>query len=478
METLDLSGEFTGRYLMVGRPGTGDATVKEINKSTGMKVRSSTDFENEDVSVKDLSEGDGIFFDKIGVAVINAKKAEQINSINEIALRSLDGSDDNEGVIIEPERVCRVIEENYNEYLRGYRDAVNHITDKVMNEPDSMDSENHSNDMDAAALDATYGLIKTKVVVGPIYRQPYTGNNIKVAVLDTGMDVSHPDFAGRVIISSSFVPNETVKDGHSHGTHCIGTACGPLKPTDTTKPRYGVAYKSKIYVGKVLNNAGSGADGWILAGINWAVAHKCQVISMSLGAAVSSSTYSAAYEAAAKAALNAGCLIIAAAGNDTNRPVSHPANCPSIMAVGAVNESLVKASFSNITFYPPHGKVDIVGPGVGTLSSVPMPTKYGYKSGTSMATPHVAGIAALWAERNSSYKGMALWNKLTTSALALSQPSTHVGSGLVQAPYLFKLIWNPDIILKPKKPVLLENGELATDGEMKSGKSKAKEKSH
>lgn len=470
METLDLSGEFTGRYLMVGKPGTAVASVKDINKSTGMKVRSSTDFANEDVKPEDLNEGDGIFFDKIGVAVINATNAEQIRSLNEIGMRAFDGSED--GVVMEPERVCHAINENWNGYLQGYRDAVNHITDKVVTADTVASDVENADGVDASALNATYGLIKTKVVVGVLYKQDYTGNGIKVAVLDTGMDLAHPDFSGRTIISRSFVPDQAVQDLHSHGTHCIGTACGPLKPSDTSKPRYGVAYKSKIYAGKVLNNQGSGADGWILAGINWAIANKCQVISMSLGAAVSGSGYSAAYEAAAKAALNAGCLIVAAAGNDTNRPVSHPANCPSIMAVGAVGENLVKASFSNITFYPPHGKVDIVGPGVSTFSSVPMPAKYGYKSGTSMATPHVAGIAALWAEKDSSLRGTALWSKLTSSALALSQPSTHVGSGLAQAPYAFRLVRWPDIYL-PKKFFPLEEEELAANGreEKSSGKT-------
>jgi len=137
---------------------------------------------------------------------------------------------------------------------------------------------------------------------------------MRVAVLDTGMDLTRPDFAGRNIIPASFVPGQTPQDGHSHGTHCIGTACGPLNPPGNTR-RYGIAYQSSILVGKVLNNSGSGMQGWILAGINWAIQNRATVISMSLGSPVTLGTpFSPAYEQAAQAALNNGCLIVAAAG--------------------------------------------------------------------------------------------------------------------------------------------------------------------
>jgi subtilisin family serine protease len=210
---------------------------------------------------------------------------------------------------------------------------------------------------------------------------------------------------------------------HSHGTHCIGTACGPKAPAGTT-PRYGIGYRSSIFVGKVLTNSGSSVGGSVLAGINWAIANRCQVISMSLGGAGGPVP---AYTAAGNAALNNGCLIIAAAGNEAS-PTGQPANSPSIMSVASLDTSLSPSSFSNF------GKVEIAGPGRDVFSSVPRPTRYGIKSGTSMATPHVAGCAALWAETSPNLRGILLWRKLQATAKRLPFPASRVGAGLVQAP--------------------------------------------
>ena len=205
-------------------------------------------------------------------------------------------------------------------------------------------------------------------------------------------------------------------------THCIGTACGPKAPPGAT-PRYGIAHKAPIFVGKVLTNSGGGTTASVLAGINWAIANRCVVISMSLG---SRSPVQAAYTAAGAAALNRGCLIIAAAGNDAGQ-TGAPANSPTILSVASLDPSLAPSNFSNF------GKVEIAAPGRDVFSSVPRPTRYGVKSGTSMATPHVAGCAALLAETNPSLRGQALWNRLLAMARQLPYPATRVGKGLVQA---------------------------------------------
>ena len=266
-------------------------------------------------------------------------------------------------------------------------------------------------------LGATWGLTACKVP--PSLR---SGAGIKVAVLDTGMDLGHPDFVGRPFVTQTFV-GQPVQDLNSHGTHCIGTACGPKAPAGSI-PRYGIGYKSLIHVGKVLTNSGTGAQAGVLAGMNWAIANRCAVISMSLGSA---SSVHPAYTAAGQAALNNGCLIIAAAGN-AGGPTGSPANSPTIMSVAALDQNLKPSSFSNF------GKIEIAGPGRDVFSSVPRPTRYGVKSGTSMATPHVAGCAALWAETSSTLRGIALWRKLQATAKKLPFPATRVGAGLVQAP--------------------------------------------
>lgn len=264
-----------------------------------------------------------------------------------------------------------------------------------------------------------------------------TGAGIRVAVLDTGFDVEHADFAGRTVLTRSFIDGENVQDGHGHGTHVIGTACGPRRPE--TGPGYGVAFESEIYAGKVLSNAGSGTDGGILAGIAWAVENGCAVVSMSLGAASQpGQPHSVTFERAARRAMNKGTLIIAAAGNESRRsdrriaPVGHPANAPTIMAVGAVDVELAVADFSSGTV-DAKGAVDVVAPGVNVHSSWPMPDRHHTISGTSMATPHVSGVAALLAQ---AHQGNAweLWARLSQSAVRLPLPSTDVGAGLVQAP--------------------------------------------
>jgi subtilisin len=164
-------------------------------------------------------------------------------------------------------------------YLRGYRDAVNHLYDQIAvgNERLTLSSSS----LDESSL--SWGLQATNVA-----NSRCTGNGIKVAILDTGIDQNHPDFTGRKIEARSFIDGLSIQDGYGHGTHCAGVACGPLRPQRT--PRFGVAHESDLYIGKVLNDAGQGVDANIIAGIQWALARGCDIISMSLGARVQPGT--------------------------------------------------------------------------------------------------------------------------------------------------------------------------------------------
>ncbi|AFK62087.1 hypothetical protein TKWG_08655 [Advenella kashmirensis WT001] len=135
----------------------------------------------------------------------------------------------------------------------------------------------------------------------------------------------------------------------------------------------------------------------------------------------------------------AGTLIIAAAGNESQRPdhiapVSHPANCPSIVAVAAVDEHMAIAPFSSGGLQGDGGQIDIAAPGVDVLSSWPGTENYNTISGTSMATPFVAGVAALFAESDPAVRGSVLRDRIVQNARPLPLPQRDVGRGLVQAP--------------------------------------------
>jgi len=419
----------TGRYLVTFKEGAGDEGMKSLG-TRGMRVADARDFEGQAATLENIGDADAIVFPEIGVALIGGDAAQERSMGAQMELAS-----DSPIEIIEPEHF--VFAEQFfreaayltatkngngsngsgaNEYLRGFLEATDTITKHLQNskgykELDELDEE-------TMVLGATWGLNVCKVP--PSLR---SGLGIRVAVLDTGFNIGHPDFVGRPIVSATFV-GQPVQDLHSHGTHCVGTACGPKAPMGNI-PRYGIGYRTSIFVGKVLSNSGSSVDSSVLAGMNWAIANRCPVISMSLGGR---GGVQAAYTAAGQAALNNGCLIIAAAGNDNGSPTGFPANSPTIMSVASLDASLAPSSFSNV------GKIEISGPGRDVFSSAPMPRRYTTMSGTSMATPHVAGCAALWAETSPNMRGIALWRRLQASARRLPFSAARVGAGLVQAP--------------------------------------------
>ncbi len=394
----------TGRFLVTFKDGAlerGDAVFRK----RGMRVADARDFGAQALEMGALGDADAVIFPEIGVALVGG------GDMAATAFGALEAAvAENPLQIVEPEYFV-FAEGISSDYLRGFRRAVEAIS-ADFGEPALEDSSET-----VQVQGATWGLAACRVPASA-----FTGQGIKVAVLDTGMDLAHPDFAGRSITAATFV-GQLPQDLHSHGTHCIGTACGPQAPAGTT-PRYGIAFRSNIFVGKVLSNSGGSVGGSVLAGMNWAIANRCEVISLSLG---SQAPVQAAYTNAGAAALQKGLLMIAAAGNAASN-TGAPANSPSIMAVASLDNNLQPSAFSSF------GKIEIAAPGRDVYSSVPRPTRYGYKSGTSMAAPHVAGCAALWAQSNPALRGQALWNRLLATARALPVPANRVGRGLVQAP--------------------------------------------
>jgi subtilisin len=414
----------TGRYLVTFKEGAVEAGLQSLGaQGQGMRVADARDFDGQAATLESVGDADAVVFPEIGVALVSGEAAQtrSMNVAAEIAADSPVESIDPEYFVFPAGDYGRYLQGAFaqpaenapSEYLRGFLRAVETIAKDLQGgaQPQLEPEE------EAMVLGATWGLNACKVP--PSVR---SGVGIKVAVLDTGMDLGHPDFAGRAFVTQTFV-GQPVQDLHSHGTHCIGTACGPKAPPGST-PRYGIGFRTTIFVGKVLSNSGGSVGGSVLAGMNWAVANRCAVISMSLEGP--GGPYPP-YTTAGQSALNNGCLMIAASGNEAS-PTGAPANSPTIMSVASLDQNLSPSTFSNF------GKIDIAGPGRDVFSSVPRPTRYGIKSGTSMATPHVAGCAALWAESSPSLRGLTLWRKLQATARRLPFPAARVGAGLVQAP--------------------------------------------
>ncbi|OYW44610.1 MAG: hypothetical protein B7Z08_05960 [Sphingomonadales bacterium 32-68-7] len=377
-----------------------------------------------ELSMNSIPDGAGLVFPELGVAVVNPT-AEGVAAISS-AVAKTDALE-----LMEPERFVYTTGEIDLSWLRGFRDATNEIYERLAEKSTGSVGGQTVPTFDESQ--ATWGLQATQVL-----QSRWTGKGVRIAILDTGIDLGHQDFRSRQILAESFIHGEPVADGNGHGTHCAGVAAGPVQPG--TLPRYGVAPGAELMVGKVLANSGRGTDGQIIAGINWAIANKADIVSMSLGAPVTEGqNFSAVFQQIAEIALARGTLIIAAAGNDSHRPrdlrpVSHPGNCPGIMAVGALDRTYRLGWFSNSGLNLNGGKVDIVGPGVDIYSSFPTGTPpYRRLDGTSMATPYVAGIAALYAEAT-GLRANALWAELTRRALPINQATSDVGAGLAQAP--------------------------------------------
>ena len=294
---------------------------------------------------------------------------------------------------------------------------------------------------------------------------PMTGAGITVAVLDTGIEPDHPAFAGIEVVEKDFT-GEGNGDTHGHGTHCAGTIAG----RDVDGTRFGVAQGvTRLLAGKVLGGEGGGTD-TIAAAIQWAVDEGAHIISMSLGidfpgfvrrlqdagweVEPATSRALAAYRdnlrllealasfVTASFEFGRSAILVAAAGNESERAAPEPYTIDvappaaslgfiSVAALGQAGTDLEVAPFSNTG-------ATVAGPGVG-VTSAGLGGGLRTMSGTSMATPHVAGVAALWAERLVAETGSVdpnllsdrlVGNAVTVAGLAFADG----GAGLVRAP--------------------------------------------
>lgn len=448
----------TGRFLVTTldeAKGSADLVLKSLKNQLGVKqVTRSGEGGRSDLP----KDAEALLLESLGIFVLDLDP-DQSARARELAGKKQNRALKRENFVIEPEYFCHHAGREESdlpvtgtskrslEYLEGYRDALDRFLDEPMiDEPvadtrrgEEIDEERiprriadprrKSRSFDTAV---TWGLDETDVL-----DSPFSGNGVRVAVVDTGLDMSHPDFQGRIVNSISYV-GETAQDDHGHGTHCAGTLCGQEHSTR----RYGIARNAEICVAKVLGRDGRGREANVIAGIDWALQQGCRVISVSIERGVDSCGpgYSVAYEAAGLRAVQRNSIVLAAAGNRSDRrinffrPVSAPANTPSIIGVGAIRENRGMAYFSNRAACQ-YGEVNFVAPGNNVFSADLGPNRFRLRNGTSMAVPHVSGIAALLFERDQGLTTSELYDQLRV--LCRTHPSLDkkdFGHGLVQAP--------------------------------------------
>ncbi|MCX4831951.1 S8 family serine peptidase [Streptomyces sp. NBC_01016] len=257
------------------------------------------------------------------------------------------------------------------------------------------------------------------------------GSGVKVAVLDTGIDAGHPDLAGRVAGTKVFTNGQDSDDRTGHGTHTASTVAGTGAASDGMYA--GMAPKADLLIGKVLGDDGSGTLSGIVDGMEWAVDQGAQVVSMSLGADGATSCAGPDVEAVQR--LGGKALFVIAAGNASLRgTVSTPGCAPGALTVGAVDRAGATASFSSRgpSVDGKSAKPDIASQGVGVVAAKAggrSDQAYQQMSGTSMATPHVAGGAALLLQQHPDLTPARLKALLTSSAADTHAPVLEQGAG-------------------------------------------------
>lgn len=401
-------------------------SLKKVENELDVNITSSEFLSAENRSYDVIDEDNGVLYKNLGVLVVeNRDEAQLKNAVK---------NDSNPIVYFEKERDFFSADElsiisELKKQSAEIADKITELEKYIINKPLPQ----------KPLVEMEWGL----KALG-LENSLYTGKGVDVCILDTGLELSHPDFFGKNIEGKSFIAGEDWNhDPNGHGTHCAGVATGNIR-LDNGK-RYGIAKDANLKIAKVLSDAGKGTTSSVIDAIDWAITKKFRILSLSLASPVLlNEAPSPLFETIGARALENNCIIIAAAGNDSNRPavpkpVSMPANSMSVMAVGAIDGQMKVAKFSNAGLNPSTGgNVNICAPGVDIISSYPKNSKnksgnYYAMSGTSMATPHVSGLIALYMEQFPEKSAKEIWELVETKAKPIEGLKYRdIGNGLIQ----------------------------------------------
>lgn len=384
------------------------SAIKSVEKEFSVSVTSSELLSKDNRAFNIIDDNNAVLYKNLGVMVVDDMDEDQLNA----------SLSDNRSPIVYFEKERDFFPADEIVLINELKKSTEELKNKIQELEDFIRKKPISQPV---VKELEWGL----KAIG-LENTQLSGKGIDVCILDTGFDISHPDFAGRIIEGKSFIEGEEWdKDLNGHGTHCAGIACGNVR-NDIGK-RYGIAKDCNLKIGKVLSNNGKGTTGSIIDAIDWAITKQFRIISLSLASPVKlNEKPSVLFETVGTRALNNNCLIIAAAGNESKRPalpapVSAPANSLSIMAVAAIDNQMRIARFSNAGINASTGgNINVCAPGVDVLSSYPRKeggnTDYRLLSGTSMATPHVSGLAALYMEQFPNLNAREIWKLLESKA--------------------------------------------------------------
>lgn len=401
-------------------------SLKKVENELDVNITSSEFLSAENRSYDVIDDDNGVLYKNLGVLVVeNRDEAQLKNAVK---------NDSNPIVYFEKERDFFSADElsiisELKKQSAEIADKITELEKYIINKPLPQKS----------LVEMEWGL----KALG-LGNSLYTGKGVDICILDTGLELSHPDFFGRNIEGKSFIAGEDWnRDPNGHGTHCAGVATGNIR-LDNGK-RYGIAKEANLKIAKVLSDAGKGTTSSVIDAIDWAITKKFRILSLSLASPVLlNEAPSPLFETIGARALENNCIIIAAAGNDSNRPavpkpVSMPANSMSVMAVGAIDGQMKVAKFSNAGLNPSTGgNVNICAPGVDIISSYPKNSKnknsnYYAMSGTSMATPHVSGLIALYMEQFPEKSAKEIWELVEMKAKPIEGLKYRdIGNGLIQ----------------------------------------------